>query len=208
MASLRRCRVCLRLVDSQLLVRRSPFSRFASSSSSAKAPNSSATPTTPEPTQDPTLDTPRSAATVGTPLKGLAYLKGVPDPPARPDGDYPAWLWHLLDTPTSSVPDDLPAASGAKGKTALRSGTARSAIKTVGSKPRLNAGSKSTKPSDASTAQLDRDQMATMKPERRLSEVEQRTQDRARRVAEYDITRKALAKKNKESIKTLNFLKS
>jgi large subunit ribosomal protein L54 len=39
----------------------------------------------------------RSAAEAGSPLKGLNYLKDQPPILARPDEDYPDWLWRLLD---------------------------------------------------------------------------------------------------------------
>lgn len=39
----------------------------------------------------------RSAAEAGTPLKGINYLKDQPAVLARPDEDYPEWLWRLLD---------------------------------------------------------------------------------------------------------------
>ncbi|KAG9286141.1 hypothetical protein G9A89_010155 [Geosiphon pyriformis] len=42
------------------------------------------------------LDTP-SAAPEGTILTGLNYMKDGSDPIAKPDHEYPDWLWDLLD---------------------------------------------------------------------------------------------------------------
>ena len=44
----------------------------------------------------PSLQTTPSSCQVGTVLKGLSYLKGVPDPVAKEDDEYPDWLWSIL----------------------------------------------------------------------------------------------------------------
>jgi large subunit ribosomal protein L54 len=49
---------------------------------------------------------PRSACAENTALPGLAWLKGQPEVVARPDDEYPAWLWALL-TP-KRLADDGP----------------------------------------------------------------------------------------------------
>ena len=40
---------------------------------------------------------PKSTVPAGTSLKGLGWLKGREAPVARPDAEYPAWLWTLVD---------------------------------------------------------------------------------------------------------------
>ena len=38
----------------------------------------------------------KSSIAAGQPLKGLNFLKNAQDPVARPDDEYPPWLWTLL----------------------------------------------------------------------------------------------------------------
>lgn len=58
-----------------------------------------------------------SSVPAGTVLKGLNFFKNQPDPIARPDEDYPAWLWTVLSSSqnsssSSSNPDGSAAADG------------------------------------------------------------------------------------------------
>jgi large subunit ribosomal protein L54 len=39
----------------------------------------------------------------GEVVTGLSVKKGVADPPLLPDGDYPAWLWGLLEPPPTTA---------------------------------------------------------------------------------------------------------
>ncbi|KAK3675627.1 hypothetical protein LTR78_004711 [Recurvomyces mirabilis] len=41
--------------------------------------------------------TPRSSVLAGTVLKGLNFMKNKPDPVAGEDGEYPGWLWGILE---------------------------------------------------------------------------------------------------------------
>jgi large subunit ribosomal protein L54 len=38
-----------------------------------------------------------SSCPAGTTLTGLNYFKGKTDPVAKPDGEYPDWLWRCLE---------------------------------------------------------------------------------------------------------------
>ncbi|KAL8661065.1 MAG: hypothetical protein Q9202_005937 [Teloschistes flavicans] len=70
-----------------------PFtpSPHSSSSSSSSSPTHFRTPT---PSKPPP---PRSSMAAGAPLKGLNFVKGRDTPLAREDGEYPNWLWGLLE---------------------------------------------------------------------------------------------------------------
>ncbi|KAI4100667.1 MAG: hypothetical protein L6R37_005330 [Teloschistes peruensis] len=80
-----------------------PFSTpLTPSPSSPKSPDSSpsATPSPSPPTSAQSQKTqppPRSTMKAGTPLKGLNFVKGKEMPLAREDGEYPDWLWGLLE---------------------------------------------------------------------------------------------------------------
>jgi hypothetical protein len=39
----------------------------------------------------------------GEVVTGLSVKKGAADPPLLPDGDYPEWLWGLLDPPPTTA---------------------------------------------------------------------------------------------------------
>ncbi|KAK9763807.1 hypothetical protein K7432_009199 [Basidiobolus ranarum] len=41
---------------------------------------------------------PTSSAPEGTVLKGINFTKGKGDPIAKPESEYPEWLWDLLNT--------------------------------------------------------------------------------------------------------------
>ncbi|KAF9218316.1 hypothetical protein BS17DRAFT_804846 [Gyrodon lividus] len=53
-----------------------------------------------------------SSCSAGTVLTGLNYLKGEPPILARPDEDYPSWLWDL--TTPKVLPDDGPGGKAEK----------------------------------------------------------------------------------------------
>ncbi|RDL38639.1 uncharacterized protein BP5553_02979 [Venustampulla echinocandica] len=59
----------------------------------------------PKPTTTPAVI---SSCVPGTPLKGINYLKGRDDPLAKPDEEYPEWLWRCLDAkkPTGEEEED------------------------------------------------------------------------------------------------------
>ncbi|KAG0146965.1 hypothetical protein CROQUDRAFT_656766 [Cronartium quercuum f. sp. fusiforme G11] len=38
-----------------------------------------------------------SSVKEGTPLKGLGIIKGLGDPIAKSDDQYPSWLWNLIE---------------------------------------------------------------------------------------------------------------
>ncbi|PHH89152.1 hypothetical protein CDD83_6584 [Cordyceps sp. RAO-2017] len=81
-----------------------PFSAFPPSRSAEPAlstPVSKAGEAPPKPAA-----TPRSACPEGTVLTGLSYTKGVPDPVALKDEDYPEWLWSCLDVMKKSSEED------------------------------------------------------------------------------------------------------
>jgi large subunit ribosomal protein L54 len=63
-------------------------------------------PRAPTPARTDSAPAPRSACAENTALPGLAWLKGQPEVVARPDDEYPAWLWALL-TP-KRLADDGP----------------------------------------------------------------------------------------------------
>ncbi|KAI7945561.1 hypothetical protein MJO29_011949 [Puccinia striiformis f. sp. tritici] len=44
----------------------------------------------------------------GSPIKGLAYIKGESDPIAKADGEYPSWLWTLLEPNMGAGHSDTP----------------------------------------------------------------------------------------------------
>ncbi|KAG8932064.1 hypothetical protein FRC02_001694 [Tulasnella sp. 418] len=68
-----------------------------------------------ESTTDSTTSIPKSSCLEGTVLEGLTYLKGQPPVVARPDSEYPAWLWTLLK-PKAPIPksQDMPTLDGSK----------------------------------------------------------------------------------------------
>ncbi|KAI8460423.1 mitochondrial ribosomal protein L37-domain-containing protein, partial [Phakopsora pachyrhizi] len=47
-----------------------------------------------------------SSIKAGTPLKGLGYIKGVGDPIAKEDHEYPDWLWSLAEPDMGIGRDD------------------------------------------------------------------------------------------------------
>lgn len=86
-----------------------PLSFSLRHSSSASLPERNTTPLAKK-------SVPVSTIPAGSPIKGLAYLKGETDPIAKPDEDYPSWLWNLLepnmgagrmDTPLRAVRREL-----------------------------------------------------------------------------------------------------
>ncbi|EGG13246.1 60s ribosomal protein l37 mitochondrial precursor [Melampsora larici-populina 98AG31] len=52
--------------------------------------------------------TPISSVKAGTPLKGLGIIKGVGDPVAKPDEEYPSWLWSLIEPGMGAGKSDEP----------------------------------------------------------------------------------------------------
>ncbi|KAM0332247.1 hypothetical protein ACHAQA_002523 [Verticillium albo-atrum] len=121
------CRTCLRRTATVLPLRIAaplplarPFSFSASQRSSPAGAlgTSEASPasSTAEPAVTPTLSTPvdlrpaaakssrePSSCPAGTVLTGLNYFKGKTDPVARPDEEYPEWLWDCLVFKTQEV---------------------------------------------------------------------------------------------------------
>ncbi|THU93893.1 hypothetical protein K435DRAFT_829379 [Dendrothele bispora CBS 962.96] len=67
-----------------------------------------ATKETPEPSssKNATATTPKSCCSADTVLEGLNYLKGQPPVLAKPDEEYPDWLWTV--TKPKVIPDDGP----------------------------------------------------------------------------------------------------
>lgn len=55
------------------------------------------TPSNPDAVGEVAKSTPVSSCPAGTVLSGLNYFKGKTDPVARPDEEYPAWLWNCLE---------------------------------------------------------------------------------------------------------------
>ncbi|KXX80104.1 hypothetical protein MMYC01_202860 [Madurella mycetomatis] len=55
------------------------------------------TPSNPDAVAEVAKSTPVSSCPAGTVLSGLNYFKGKTDPVARPDEEYPAWLWNCLE---------------------------------------------------------------------------------------------------------------
>ncbi|KAH8813419.1 mitochondrial ribosomal protein L37-domain-containing protein [Flagelloscypha sp. PMI_526] len=53
--------------------------------------------TKPAPTSTSAQDTPLSSCPENTELVGLNYLKDQPEVIAKPDSEYPPWLWTLLE---------------------------------------------------------------------------------------------------------------
>lgn len=51
---------------------------------------------------------PVSTIPAGTPIKGLAYIKGESEPLAKPDEEYPSWLWTLLEPNMGAGHADTP----------------------------------------------------------------------------------------------------
>ncbi|PSR99361.1 mitochondrial ribosomal protein L37-domain-containing protein [Coniella lustricola] len=102
------CRTCIQRATA--LSRRSMFpsaSTTLRTFSSTIAPrqaavvaNSAAAPAAPPATGDAPAEEStdaRSSCPTGTVLNGLNYFKGKTDPVAKPDSDYPEWLWACLD---------------------------------------------------------------------------------------------------------------
>lgn len=73
------------------------------------------TPFNPPPTPIPGTEEPfqkrKSGTKAGTVLRGLGYIRGKESILAKPDGEYPDWLWGILDNTTSS-----PSKSGKDGE--------------------------------------------------------------------------------------------
>ncbi|WFD30843.1 hypothetical protein MSPP1_001867 [Malassezia sp. CBS 17886] len=67
------------------------------------------------------------AAPPGTVFVGLSVYKDKPDPVARPDSGYPAWLWELLDDP--AIVSGKALATGDVDTTGMSKGEARAALK-------------------------------------------------------------------------------
>ncbi|KZF23726.1 hypothetical protein L228DRAFT_260497 [Xylona heveae TC161] len=85
--------------------RQGPDGAGPSSATSTSAAQPFSTPLTPSPAAQGIKGTPAkssapaipvSSVPAGTPLKGLAFLKNQPDPIAKEDSEYPAWLWKCL----------------------------------------------------------------------------------------------------------------
>ena len=53
-----------------------------------------------------------SSVKAGTALKGLAWLKGKDAPVAKPDEEYPDWLWTLLDSQKETSKKNAGASEG------------------------------------------------------------------------------------------------
>lgn len=64
------------------------------------------TPFNPPPTPIPATEEPfqkrKSGTKAGTVLRGLGYVRGKESILAKPDGEYPDWLWGILDNASSS----------------------------------------------------------------------------------------------------------
>ncbi|KAH9811856.1 60s ribosomal protein l37 mitochondrial precursor [Melampsora americana] len=52
--------------------------------------------------------TPISSVKAGTTLKGLGIIKGVGDPIAKADEEYPSWLWSLIEPGMGAGKSDEP----------------------------------------------------------------------------------------------------
>ena len=68
-----------------------------------------------------------SAAPAGTVFTGLSIFKDKPDPVARPDHEYPSWLFELLDDPAFRSRKTVMV--GDVDTTGMSKGEARSALK-------------------------------------------------------------------------------
>lgn len=74
----------------------------------------------------PKADVP-SVAPAGTVFTGLSILKDKADPVARPDSEYPSWLWDLLDDP--AIKSNKTMLAGDVDTTGMSKGEARAAYK-------------------------------------------------------------------------------
>ncbi|KAJ3519054.1 hypothetical protein NMY22_g13371 [Coprinellus aureogranulatus] len=109
------------------VVRRSPliaascrsFASTSGASTAAKDPNAAAK-------KSPAghASIPQSSCPEGTLLKGLNYLKGQAPIIAKPESEYPAWLWTILKP--KEYPDDGP---GGKAERVARKKERQQAIK-------------------------------------------------------------------------------
>ncbi len=58
-------------------------------------------PPTPIPETEEAFQKRKSGTKAGTILRGLGYIRGKESILAKPDGEYPDWLWGILDTTSS-----------------------------------------------------------------------------------------------------------
>lgn len=155
-----------------------------------------------------TLEVP-SAAPAGTVFKGLSILKDRADPVARPDSEYPPWLWALLDDP--AIKSSKVLSAGDVDTTGMSKGEARAALKR-GAKAARAAVKKAAAAEARAAARAER---AGVNPAAAThaaadAELEQDKQPRtpAEKFEAERQARRSLRKQNRDAIKAANFVKS
>lgn len=151
----------------------------------------------------------QSVAPAGTVFTGLSIYKDKPDPVAKPDSEYPSWLWDLLEDP--AVVSSKTLIAGDVDTTGMSKGEARAAYKRSAKLARQQL--KKQQAAEAKEAA----RLLNMTPQQKAAAQAKAAAKAAKdalpktptQVHEEELkTRRTLRKKNRASIKASNFVRS
>ncbi|WFD43356.1 hypothetical protein MPSI1_002017 [Malassezia psittaci] len=150
-----------------------------------------------------------SVAPAGTVFAGLSIYKDRADPVAKPDHEYPNWLWDLLEDPAIKSSKSLIA--GDVDTTGMSKGEARAAYKRSAKLARQQLKRQQAAEAKEAARQLNMnpDQKAASQA-KLAAQVAKETQPKSPSEQREDElkARRTLRKKNRAAIKASNFVKS
>ena len=145
-----------------------------------------------------------SAAPAGTVFTGLSIYKDKPDPVARPESEYPPWLFSLLDDP--AIKSSKTVGAGDVDTTGMSKGEARAALKRSAKAARQAAKKQAVAEAREAARRARRGEPLE---EKREEVQEDKGPSTPAEAFEIELRqRRELRKKNRASIKAANFVKS
>lgn len=156
-------------------------------------------------TGDKPADQP-SVAPAGTVFTGLSIFKDKPDPVARPDSEYPPWLFELLDDPAIRPSKSLNV--GDVDTTGMSKGEARIAMKRAAKMARAEVKRKAQAEA-REAARIERMKKQGVVPETPTETVVDEGPNTPGELRAAELAqRRSLRKDNRASIKANNFVRS
>lgn len=153
----------------------------------------------------PPADKP-SLAPAGTVFAGLSIFKDKPDPVARPDSEYPAWLFELLDDPAISRAKAL--SVGDVDTTGMSKGEARIAMKRAAKHARAEAKRKAQAEA-REAARIERLRASGKLKETSKEETAEKGPQTPGELRSTELAqRRSLRRNNRAAIKASNFVRS
>ncbi|KAL4402499.1 mitochondrial large ribosomal subunit [Malassezia pachydermatis] len=148
-----------------------------------------------------------SAAPAGTVFTGLSIYKDKPDPVARPDNEYPSWLWDLLEDPAVKPKKALMV--GDVDTTGMSKGEARVALKRAAKMARA-AARKQAAEEAKEKARWERmtDAQRAAVTARAKAEKDDKPKTATQMFEQERTKRRELRKANRAAIKASNFVRS